>query len=94
MSFRNDDGQFSSDPENLFSSSTVESEYSHTTGKTQNWFLQELLAHSYLTSWANAKVKLHSQVHFESKMILGPKKCWVQKSVNSKKKFRSCHRVG
>ena len=34
MSFRNDDGQFSSDPENLFSSSTVESEHSYTTGKS------------------------------------------------------------
>ena len=34
MSFINDDGQFSSDPENLFSSSTVESEHSYTTGKS------------------------------------------------------------
>ena len=25
------------------------------------------------TSWANARVKLHTQVHFESKNILGPK---------------------
>ena len=33
----------------------------------------------YKTSWPNASVKLHSQVHFESKKILGPKKCWVQK---------------
>ena len=33
----------------------------------------------------NARVKLQSQVHFESKKILGPKECWVQKSFNSKK---------
>ena len=26
-------------------------------------------------SWANAKVKLHSQVHLGSKKFLGPKKC-------------------
>ena len=39
------------------------------------------------TSWANARVKLHSQVHFESKTILGPKKCWVQKSFNFKINF-------
>ena len=37
------------------------------------------------TSWANARVKLRSQVHFESNKILGPKKGWVQKSLNSKK---------
>ena len=35
-------------------------------------------------SWANARVKLHSQVHFKSEKILGPKKYWVQKSFNSK----------
>ena len=34
------------------------------------------------TSWANARVKLHSQVHFGSKRflaqkILGPKICWL-----------------
>ena len=38
-----------------------------------------------LTSWVNTRVKLHSQVHFESKKILGRKKCWVEKSFNSKK---------
>ena len=35
-------------------------------------------------SWADVRVKLHSQVHFKSKKILGPKKCWVQKRFNSK----------
>ena len=39
----------------------------------------------HCTSLANARVKLYSQVHFESKKILGQKKCWVQKSFNSKK---------
>ena len=38
-----------------------------------------------LTSWANARVKLHSQVHFETKKFLGPKKSWDQKKFNSKK---------
>ena len=33
-----------------------------------------LLLKINLTSWANARVKLHSQVPFESKKILGPKK--------------------
>ena len=37
-----------------------------------------------ITSWANARVKLHSQVHFESKKILGPKKVWVQKILDPK----------
>ena len=32
-----------------------------------------------LTSWANARVKLHSQVHFGSKNILGQKKFEFQK---------------
>ena len=31
-----------------------------------------LLLKINLTSWANARVKLHSQVPFESKKILGP----------------------
>ena len=29
------------------------------------------------TSWANVRVKLHSQVHFESKKNLGPQNFWV-----------------
>ena len=37
------------------------------------------------TSWANARVKLHPQVQFGSKRILGPKKCWVQKVLIPKK---------
>ena len=37
------------------------------------------------TSWANARVKLHSQVHFQSKKILGPKKFLFQKYFRSKK---------
>ena len=44
------------------------------------------------TSWANARVKLHSQVHFESKKILGPKKCWVKK-ISFQKNFGSCHNL-
>ena len=35
------------------------------------------------TSWANTRVKLHSQVHFGSNKILSPKKCRVQKCFNS-----------
>ena len=46
------------------------------------------------TSWANARVKLHSPVHFQSKKILGPKKCWVQKSFDSKKSFGSKNILG
>ena len=38
-----------------------------------------------MTSWANATVKLHSQVYFESQNILGPKKCWAQKSFDFNK---------
>ena len=37
-----------------------------------------------MTSWANTRVKLHSQVHFGSKEGLGPKKVWVQKYVAPK----------
>ena len=33
---------------------------------------------------ANARVKLHSQVNFESKKILGPKKFWVQTILDPK----------
>ena len=35
------------------------------------------------TSWPNARVKLHSQVHFGSRNILSTKNCWVQKNVSS-----------
>ena len=35
------------------------------------------------TSWANARVKPHSQVHFGSKKLFGPK------NLNSQKKFES-----
>ena len=36
-------------------------------------------------SWANARVKLHSQVHVESKNILSLERYWVQKHLSSKK---------
>ena len=36
-------------------------------------------------SWAYTRVKLHSQVHFESKKILGPKNELGPKSFNFKK---------
>ena len=36
------------------------------------------------TSWANARVKLHSRVHFKSKKIKGPKKFWVKKVMDPK----------
>ena len=51
-------------------------------------YLKNTHKHNHIkqgTSWANARVKLHSQVHFESKKILGQKECWVKKSFNSKK---------
>ena len=41
------------------------------------------------TSWAYTRVKLHSQVHFESKKILGPKKELGPKSFNFKKNLGS-----
>ena len=44
---------------------------------------QMFIKKSTKTSWANARVKLHSQVHFESKKVLGPKKCSVQKIFES-----------
>ena len=40
---------------------------------SQDWAIKDR------SSWGNARVKLHSQVHFKSKKILGPK------SVGSKK---------
>ena len=36
--------------------------------------INEISENNGETSWANAKVKLHTHVHFESKKILGPKK--------------------
>ena len=51
--------------------------------------MQHIIAYKclkiYETSWANARVKLQSQLHFEFKKILGPKKCRVLNSLNSKK---------
>ena len=35
------------------------------------------------TSWANARVKLHSQVHFGYKKVLGTKKFGVNKNLES-----------
>ena len=39
----------------------------------------------YFTSWANVRVKLHSQVHFGSKKVLGPKQLGVIKNLESNK---------
>ena len=41
------------------------------------YLMPELWPTATKTSWANSRVKLHSQVHFGSKKILSPKKCWV-----------------
>ena len=35
------------------------------------------------TGWANARVKLNSQMHFGSKQSLSAKNCWFQKNVSS-----------
>ena len=37
-----------------------------------------------MTSWANTRVKLHSQVHFGSKTTFGHKENWVQNSFGFK----------
>ena len=39
----------------------------------------EIFGKVNITSWANARVKLHSQVHFRSQKILSTKNVWVPK---------------
>ena len=53
-------------------------------GVQNNFWSNKIFSKLPITSWANTRLKLHSQVHFESKKMLVPKKCWVQKSFNSK----------
>ena len=48
----------------------------------KSWTGHKQVINRSRTSWANPRVKLHSQVHFEYNKFLGLQKCWVKKSLS------------